>query len=231
MSQIGDWQASGRRPVAVAQKALSQPARPRATSRPRNRAEGGEHDQRPHPAAGSATSRRPPAVPRAALRRRSRTCAAGKGAAFGQAVLRPPISLRSITLDERAGDASTTDSDHHRLPGPAGHVVDGKRTVAGSRMSSTGTCASRRQGHCPISARNARVKMRVRATPPLCRMYCLAASPASTPASFRAVYASTVTDRSAGPSNQIDHVPSARCRASSSFASSRSVSASRRPRK
>jgi hypothetical protein len=45
-----------------------------------------------------------------------------------------------------------------------------------------------------------------------------------------ATYASIDVERSGGPSNQIDQVPSSRIRASSSFAMRRSVSGLRRPR-
>ncbi len=75
------------------------------------------------------------------------------------------------------------------------------------------------------------MKSRDLGIPPWLRMYASARGPGSTPAMRSATYASTDVDRSAGPSNQIDQVPSSRMRAMSSFAMRRSRSGVRNPRK
>ena len=97
-------------------------------------------------------------------------------------------------------------------------------------MSSGGIGTIRCHGHCPTSARKHFVNRRLFGMPPCERMNCFAFAPGSTPHMRSATYASIEVDRSAGPSNQIDHVPSSRMRAMSSFAIRRSRSGVRSPR-
>ena len=97
-------------------------------------------------------------------------------------------------------------------------------------MSSGGIGAIRCQGHWPMRAMKHFVKRRAFGIPPSRWMYASASGPGSTPVRRHATYASIEVDRSEGPPNQIDHVPSSRIRAMSSFAMRRSSSGVRRPR-
>jgi len=74
------------------------------------------------------------------------------------------------------------------------------------------------------------VKRRLFGIPPSRWMYASATGPGSAPARRQATYASIDVERSGGPSNQIDHVPSSRILARSSFAIRLSSSGVRRPR-
>ena len=103
-------------------------------------------------------------------------------------------------------------------------------TDGGSSTSSGGIGTIRCHGHWPSSARKHFVNSRPSGCRP--RAGCTRArfGPGSTPHMRSATYASIDVERSAGPSNQIDHVPSSRMRAISSFAIRRSRSGVRRPR-
>ena len=103
-------------------------------------------------------------------------------------------------------------------------------SCGGSRTSSGGIGTIFCHGHWPMSAMKHFVKRRAFGIPPSRWMKASACLPGSTPARRHATYASIEVERSGGPSNQIDHVPSSRIRAMSSFAMRRSSSGVRRPR-
>ena len=113
----------------------------------------------PHDPSASCRSRTQRSATRIACRRTRREA---RRVATARSCARRSRS-RSIALGRTGCSASTTDSDDHRLARPAGEVVDRERRPAPAAGSARRERArSRRHGHCPISARNARVKMRVR---------------------------------------------------------------------
>ncbi len=223
VSQTGDWHASGRsRSPSSTRKPLQPSTARRRHGSSKPAAERGEHEiDQTH------GGWMPPQLPSASWRSRTHCSAVA-------------IARRRSGVGRGGGDGAPCCAPISRRSTPAGRPAEAPGRPTAARPSgapSTRSCRSRtarrrergsaRAGSArsaatasaPSSARKHFVKTRLRATPP--SRGCTRASrrPASTPAIFSATYDSIVVERSAGPSNQFDHVPSSRRRASSSFAS------------
>ena len=235
VSQTGDWHASGRRRSPSSIVKPSQPSTARrsvSSSKPCPSAASIRIDQTqggwipPQEPSASWRSR----TQRSASRERGRRRLDGPRRRLASSPGRAPISRRSIAGRPHRAQRLHGRERHDGLPRPAGEVVDRERRRRREQHASTGIGGIRCHGHCPSSARKHFVKTRLRGTPPRERMNSRAAGPgrrrrASAPRRPR-----SCVERSGGPSNQIDQVPSSRCRASSSFAILRSSSGVRRPR-
>ena len=146
----------------------------------------------PHEPSASCRSRTHRSAAAIARRRRAPGRAAGADSPG-----RAPISRRSIARRPHGPKRPTTDSGDHRLPRPAGEVVDRERR---RRRKQDQLRPGRRDPlPRPLAEQRHEALVKTRSSGSRPRGGCIPGSPrpASTPASFSATYASTVVERSA----------------------------------